>query len=365
MTLTDRTVLHYLLERGLLTAESVVDGDLLVVDVSSRHHNFRVAPGVGPGYFVKQARRRDPQSIRFLEREANCYRLAEYDPAFSALAAVVPGYRLYDEGRHILVVELLPEGGSLAEYHRRLEVFPLQVAARLGEAMGAYHQIDVAAVDAAGQAQFPRKIPWILSAHRPSVPSGRSLRGANQQVMGIISQFPEFGEHLDALREQWQSDRFMHGDIKWENCMVYQPNGEPEIRIVDWETADVGDAGWDVGAVFQAYLTFWIMAIPIARDASPDKFLELAPYPIEAMQPAIRAFWDAYRQVVQLTAGEGRRLLVRSAGYAAARMLQTAYEYMYHSPQITTNALALLQVSQNMMVDATGAVGDLLGLEET
>jgi thiamine kinase-like enzyme len=270
---------------------------------------------------------------------------------------------LFDAPRNILVTELLPEGENLSEYHRRLGQFPLQVAARLGDLIGAYHrQIKPSSTDAAQGSVFTRTVPWILSAHQLANSPVQTMGGASQQIMGIINRYADFHQYLDTLRTQWRTDCFMHGDMKWENCIVYPQNGGVEVKIVDWETADFGDACWDVGAIFQAYLTFWIMSIPIQGEMSPDQFLQLAPYPIEAMQPAIRAFWLAYLQARPLSEAERRDVLVRSAGYGAARMLQTAFEYMYYSPQITMNALALLQVSLNILSDPRVAARELLNL---
>lgn len=363
MILTLNSLPFFLLERGILSPESVVDNELLVVDSSSRHNDYKVICKGQPGFFVKQVRQWDSQTIGFLQREANTYWLAANDPGFATLALLVPKYHLFDPARNILVTDLLPEGENLSEYHRRLGNFPLHVAARLGELIGAYHSgINPGSTDASKSAVFPRSAPWILSAHQFGNSPIHTLGGANEQVMGIIGRFADFHAHLDALRQQWRTDCFMHGDMKWDNCIVYPQNGSVEVKIVDWETADFGDACWDVGAIFQAYITFWIMSIPIQGQMSPTQFLQLAPHPIEVMQPAIRAFWLAYTQARSLNRAEGQDTLVRGTGYAAARMLQTAFEYMYYSPQITTNALALLQVSLNILTEPREAARELLSL---
>lgn len=363
MMLTADSLAFYLLERGLIDAASAVDGDLLIVDSTSRNRNFKVIRRRQPGYFVKQMQQWDPQSIGFLQREASCYWGAANDAGFNALAPLVPKYYLYDSRRQVLVVELITNGENFAAYHRRLGSFPLQAAARLGEIIGTYHhEVRPGATENAGAMAFPRAVPWILSAHQLGASPFQTPGAANAQILGIINHYPDFHKYLDALREQWHSDTFTHGDMKWENCIVYDKEGTLEVKLVDWETADFGDACWDVGAIFQAYLTFWIMSIPVRADLSPAQLLELAPYPIESMQPALRAFWLAYIRAAQPAGPEQREMLVRSAGYAAARMLQTAYEYMYASPNITLNALVLLQVSLNILTDTPAAVKELLSL---
>ena len=363
MLLSANTVTHYLIERGLVSLDTVVDGDLIVVESSSRNRNFKIILKSSPGFFVKQAQQWDSQATGLLQREASCYWLAANDPGFASLASHVPHFELYDPARRILVMELLPDGENLRDYHRRLAAFPLTVAAHLGQIIGTYHQtILLSAAEHANAAAFPRTIPWILSAHRLGESPTQTFGAANQQILTIINQYADFHKYLDALREQWRFDSFIHGDMKWENCIVYQRNGELQVKVIDWETADLGDPCWDVGAILQAYLIFWIMSMPIQGTLPPAEYLSMTPYPIEAMQPAIRAFWLAYVRSRNLAGVEQQDILHLSMRYAAARMLQTAFEYMVYSPQITTNALSMLQVSLNILSDTQNAVKDLLNL---
>lgn len=363
MILTANGVAYFLLERGLTDLEATVDGDMLVVESSSRNRNFQVIQKRLPGLFVKQTQQWDARAIALLQREASCYWLAANEPGFQALAPLIPAFKYYDAGSYVLVTELLSGRENLKDYHRRLGAFPQAVAHSLGTAIGAYHRdITLSAVEHANVTIFPRAVPWILSAHRQHQAPAQSEGGANQQIMGIIHQYAEFHKHLDALHEAWQFDTFVHGDMKWENCIVCPPDEEPQIKIVDWETADFGDACWDVGAIFQAYLTYWIMSMPIQGKAPPFEYVSKAPFPLEVMQPAIRAFWLAYARTREVVEAEQVAVLQRSMSYGAARMLQTAFEYMHYSPQITVNALSLLQVSLNILNDPGSAVQDLLGL---
>src|SRR5215831_10150500 len=125
MILTRYNLADYLLERGLLSFESIVDGDLMVVEAARRNRNFKVIRKNQPGYFVKQIKEWEPQSIATLQCEATCYWLAQNDPRLSAtdLVQLMPRYYFYDASRHALVTELLPEGENLSEYHRRLAKF--------------------------------------------------------------------------------------------------------------------------------------------------------------------------------------------------------------------------------------------------
>lgn len=362
MIITPTTLIHYLIERGLITAESAVDGDLMVVEATSRHRNYKVIRRRAPGYFVKQVQQNDPRTVSFLQREATCYWLAQNEEQFAPLAPVVPKFHGYDPQRWILIIALL-EGENLVAFHQRLRQFPIDTAATVGEMLATYHRgVNPAPQSGAEEGVFPHAVPWILSAHRMQGSPLQAIQGGSSQVLEIVRQYGDFHQVLDALREGWQQDTFVHGDLKWENCIFYSEDGERGLKIVDWETADVGDAGWDVGAIFQSYLTFWIMSIPMQNQMPLAQALDEAPFPVEAMQPAIGAFWNRYRATAGLVRQAERALLRRSVQYAAARMLQTAFEYMTYSPQITANALAQLQVSLNILHEPDTAAGELLGI---
>ena len=373
MYLTATNLVHYLLERGLATPDSVVDGDFIVAEVGRRNRNFKVIRKDHPSYFIKQIKTSEQQAIATLYREAACYQLARSDEKFAPLAELMPTFVEYDPRRYLLIVELLPEGENLTEYHRRLGAFPEEVGAMLGRGLGAYHsevgrmfgsQTDVS--------MFPRQVPWILSLHQGSDAMFQQLSGGNTQLVSILRQNPAFQQQLNALREEWTYDSLLHGDMKWDNCLVFRKNGQslpPEgeehplnFRIVDWELADFGDASWDVGAVFQAYLAFWILSMPVQAGVAPGQYVEQAVYPLEAMQPAMRAFWTTYAEVRGLENQDVRTALERCVRYGAARMVQTVFEYMYMSPQLSTNAVSLLQVSLNILQNPKEAIAELIGL---
>jgi thiamine kinase-like enzyme len=366
MILSKSNVVHYLLDQGLLALGSVVDGDLMVADASRRNRNFKIIRRTQQGYFVKQIQIWDPQTVAALAAEATCYRLARSAPEFATLAQLVPRDFLYDTQRHVLVTELLPDSETLTDHHRRLNAFPLDAARLLGLQFGRLHHEPMPTLDGRPEAAtFRRQLPWILSAHQHGANLFSALSGGNAQLLQIVQSYPDFQRTLDELRADWCADWLMHGDVKWDNCVVYRApaeNGALAHKVVDWELADIGDACWDVGALLQAYISFWVMSMRIGGQMLPAQFASTAQYPIEAMQPSARAFWQAYVEARELERTAARALLIRSMKYGAARMIQTAYESMQYSPQISPNALALLQVSFNILREPKDAVTHLLGL---
>ncbi|HEX8720598.1 MAG TPA: phosphotransferase, partial [Pyrinomonadaceae bacterium] len=226
MIITRENIAHYLLGRGLLSFESVVDGDLMVVESSSRNRNFKVIRRDAPGYFLKQVKTFEPQAVETLRYETACYWLSQHDPDFEPLAALMPKFYDSDPARHALVIELLPEGGSLSDYHWQLGAFPVEVGVQLGRILGTYQrEMGRRLREGAKSAAFARRVPWILSLHQLNKSLFGQLSAANAQVLNIVQTYPDFQQTLDRMRQGWRFDSLIHGDIKWDNIHVTAGGG--------------------------------------------------------------------------------------------------------------------------------------------
>jgi hypothetical protein len=357
-------VAYFLAERRLLTLESVVAGDFMVVDQTSRNRNLKIIRRKSPGFFIKQIPQRTPEYIQSMEREAACYRLAKKHHSFRSLRALLPEFHYFDPVKYILVIELLTDSESLWEYHLRVGSFPIEIATLQGEKLGSYHsqvkvngQPDEATV-------FERKLPWILSIHETNPMYLGQVSQGNSQLIGILQQYPEFQMALANIKSSWTYTALIHGDIKWENIMLCRTgDGSPsELKIIDWEIADIGDECWDVGAILQAYFTFWIFSLPLNNGIGLADASMSSPFDTEGIKPALAAFWSSYAKSRKLDDKTSRQMLVRCMSCAAARMIQTAYESIQPTPQISPHALCKLQMSMNILRDPGAAVSDLIGL---
>jgi hypothetical protein len=359
MLLTAHNLVPYLLDRGLVDPAAVVDGDLQVAESSRRHLSFKILRRRGTGLFVKQAKDWDPQTIHTLEREAACYRLAAEDAAFAPLRAVLPEFRGYDTERRALILELLPGGDNLTEYQERRGELPVEIAGRLGQILGRYQEeIPPAALTAA----FPGLVPWVLQLSQLSLEPFQAFGPAALRVLSLVRADPALLAALDRLRQGWSRTALIHGDLKWDNCLVHANGGGPAVKIIDWELADLGDPLWDAGALLQASLLHWIWSMPLDEPLPAEELVARARFPLATLRPALRAFWESYLSARGIAAAEARGLLELAAGYAAARMIQTAFEYAVVQPQRPNHSLYLLQASFHILTRRQDALRDLLDL---
>jgi Phosphotransferase enzyme family len=360
MHLTAANLAHFLMGRGLLSADAIVASDVLVLDSSRRNRNFKAIQSRGPSLFVKQMREMQADAMLTLRREAACYQFARNDPALSRL---MPRLIRYDANWHVLIIELLPNAESLSDYHARHKAFPPEIGRMLGEGLGIYHaHADVLLKSKELKALFARQVPVILRLERGGHAALGHFGRIGPALSALIQQHQEFQTLLDALGAEWRFDSLIHGDMRWDNVLVFPAQGGLDFRVVDWEMADFGDAAWDVGAVLQSFLAVWIQSMPIASGLPPEAYISMATQPLETMRPVLGTFWEAYARTRGFGEDQRKHELERCMRFGAARLVWAAVEQRLYAPQLDPAAAALLQVSLNVLKDPARAVKDLLEL---
>jgi thiamine kinase-like enzyme len=335
MFLTEASVLHYLLDRRFADLPSVVNGAFQVHNLSRRNRNFRVTCGPRE-YFIKQPRKWDAPSRRSLDQEAAIYWQARTDPGFQSLKALVPEAYGYDPDNSVLTLQYLPRQTNL---HHTADRFSPDLARLAGATMGAFHR-GMRALS--GSALFSRRKPWYFSIHQTGTAEQEEWNEGRRELLGVIQKYPAFGRALEALTEEWGEETVTHGDWKLENCLL--SSGPARLQIIDWEFANWGDPFEDIGTILQSWWGFWVRR--------PSQ------YRIEEIRPALRGFLEAY-------AAEDSRdpveMAPRALRFAAARMLQTAYEALDKAEKLNADAVCLLQAALNLLTRPESALAEIFG----
>jgi aminoglycoside phosphotransferase (APT) family kinase protein len=358
--LTLHRVTPFLLERNLLEDEYILDREFAVTEILSRNRNFRVFKASGPSYVVKQAI--DLETMATLTNEAGVYQMLAQNTEFAGLNAHLPRYFGFDSGEYALIIELLPAATDLRAEITRTGHFGVETGVAMAKTLAALHRAGTEVVGMApGAGRLEPCAPWVLSMHRPDLDLFRHVSVANLALVRIVQQAEALCQELDDLRTGWAPECLIHNDIKWDNWVIPEDGGGA-LKLVDWELAMVGDPAWDTGCVFGSYLASWLSSIPITGEQPPERFASLAAHPLESMQPAIQAFWRTYASARGLEASANRTALFRSARYAAARLVQAAYEQMQMTTQLTSTAILMLQLSVNIIRRPHEAIVHLLGV---
>jgi len=353
--LAQEHVARWLLDRGFLTPEALLDGDLAVRDASSRNRNFRVETRDGPCYLLKQGT--TIETTATVAHEGHVYQRLE--SAGEPLSSCIPKLYGYDPRDGVLVLELVRGAEDLRGVHLRAGRFSVGPAALLGAGLGTLHRH----TRADRFALAPLAAPGGLWLHRPDARVFRDASAASLGLIRVVQNAAGFPEALDRVREGWSQECLIHGDIKWDNCLVsHDKDGGEELRLVDWETAAPGDPSWDIGSALGQYLSFWLFSIPVTGGLPPERFPELAGYPLDTMKPALAACWIAYADARRLTTAEVGAQLLRAVEHAGVRLLQTAFESAQMMQQLTSATILHLQLALNVLQRPEQAATELLGL---
>lgn len=355
------SLVAYLLESGFLEAERVVAGDLTIHDASRRNRNFKILQDGGPCFFLKQATASDAEAT--VGREADILRFLAALPGERWLARHVPRVSRYDPARHLLILNMSRHAETLDQTLKRTGRVPSGVGAMLGRVLGTLHRATGSGpIRSRCEREWSGQAPWVLGIHRPQVPYLWTASDANLSLVRIIQEFPGIQDGLDALQRSWAPECLIHGDVKAENIVLGGAGRTSRLEVIDWELARLGDPAWDVGSVWSDVLRLWLLSIPMAQDSAIEETLELAPFPLKRMAPFARAFWRSYLRERALDGRKADLVLGRSMTFAAARLLQSAFESLTRSNKVTTNVVYLVQLSWNMMRSPHQAASDLLGL---
>ena len=353
-------VVRYLLDRGLLHSQDVVDGAVVVRDASSRNHIF-VVDADDTSFVLKQGM--SQEGVTAVAHEAAVYRML--GQLGDRMTKYLPAVWEYDAiGQVLDSGENARRSGSPGHTSSAPAAFHGRSPRRSAMPWGTLHRDD------SGQHRYPRRRRsarhhGFSSVHQPHLSIFRDASSAALELIRIVQSAPELCDRLDALRREWEPSCLIHRDVKWDNLIACPETSRPKsgfrLKIIDWEAAQTGDPRWDLGSVFSHYLSLWLFSIPITGQDPPERFPELARFPLARMQPAMADCWSAYRRRADLDQADAQWLSA-VVSFAAARLVQTAFEAAQTASHLDSGMVLHLQLASNMLSRPLEAAVHLLGI---
>jgi thiamine kinase-like enzyme len=360
----------YLLEKGLIDIDSIIDGDLKIIDSSRKNRNIKILRNKGTSYILKQPHINQTISILDFEKESQLYNIIEKQ--FVQVKGTMPRLIYFDSKEHIQVIEYITNGQTLSEYlygmsEKELEdSFLKTIFGRLGKTMASYHSSFEGQINNNSLLFLSKRVippPFFLS--RPSPQMFSTLSTANLQLLKVIQQYPELYEFLESLIEEWRIQTLTHGDLKWDNViMSFDKDNKHlfDIKIIDWETADLGDPAWDIAGIFQDFIKFWLFSLPMTGKETSLNLVSSSKVLLSCMQGSMRSFWHEYATSINNETEITNELLRRSTRYCAARLIQSAYELLQSSSRMVNTAVYMIQISANIFQSIDNAILYLYGI---
>jgi Phosphotransferase enzyme family len=316
-------LLRYLASAGVVDATAVRDPDVRVTSLSRSHLVLLVRFGDGRGLVVKRARPRPQELVGNLRRELVAYRLAASHPS---LAAAMPACLHADPAFQIVVLRAVTPGSTLRDDSVLRRALPAG-AARLSRLVAGWHR----GTRGVSPETLPAELPWVLDILTPG--HWRPPVADELLVHGKIRR--ELRHHFSELAEALEPSCLVHGDLKWDNCLL---EGSDGVRVIDWEMAAVGDPAWDVAGILQDHL---VVCRALASPTEPADLEERA-------REAAADFLSSYLAAADVADRAGFR--DRAVRLTGARLVQSALEHAAAGPD--------QRLARLLLDDALGVLRD-------
>lgn len=369
MYLTCGTLASYLIARETLEPQSIVRGDFVIVEAGRRNRNFKVFQTGAPGLFVKQAPMPVAEVHETLRREAIVHEMISTRPSFAVLSDMILQMRDYDPRRSTITFELAAQGRNLHEVFQADGSDQPGVARQIGRRLARLHAAGSAIMaDAEALHTFPRRQPWILHMARNAESIMPGMSEGQRQVVAALRGDPALLALFDALVAEWRENAFCHGDVKWDNMLLIGPAGEEaDIRLIDWELADIADAAWDVGCAVASFLQRAAMfggatphvAGPAAApgyDLSQRAAARESANALVSIQLLLQSYLEAFRVGGGPVEAEVRHRVTR---FTVGRLVLAAFEMVAGAPRITPQVEAMMRLASHMAANPAQAAARL------
>lgn len=358
MQLTEKNIHHYLLDKGYLDPQQFIEGDYLLEYNRSRNAIFKVHQHKGKHLFVKQLVDFSPQNAYLMQKDATAHHLIHHSSLYKETRKFIPKFWGYDSSKQILVTELFPTAKNLFEVITEQKKFFTEHAQKMAEILHSFHfPIQEALPNSPSLQFFNQQLPWIINVIEPQV----ATYYPNNPVINTIMAHQDMVNSLDQLRIEWQNSSLIHGDVKWVN-FIFTPNDpQSDLKLIDWEIANIGDPTWDIAGVFQSYLSSWVYSYNNSS-LQHQKFSGQEYISIPSVRTGIQSFWKKYAQLKHYSPEEEEAVLNKSMRMTAARLLQTAFESNVQQAQLLPNTLRILQLCQHLFNHPEKIISELLGI---
>ena len=355
MRLTKKNTSAYLINKGFLEIDDLMNGEFMLTQSQSRNSIFQVSRGNKTGLFVKQLVSMDSLNVYLMQKDATVHYMIHKLDVFKNVRQFVPKYFGYDPKTQVLVTGYFPDAQNLVEWSEARKELSVDQAVEIATILSSFHIDLTEEIPTNSSLQFfNRDLPWILNI--PSMPNSQT-----DALFKMIEEDEFLSDQLHDIRKNWSGNSMVHGDIKLVNFVTVNEGGKDKVKVIDWEIANIGDPLWDVAGLLQSYLFFWITKLT----AGPNGFQLMAGQEYldaPARKTITSAFWKVYAEKQGWTKEEEEKNKTKTMKYLAARLLQSAKELNQFNPsQLSSNSTLILQITKSILQSPEAAAKEYLG----
>ena len=362
--LTIETIHRKLIDLGLISKASIMNGDYEATSIQRRNRNIHVKTLTEGSYLIKQVFSQSSDNSKTLTKEIQFYHYMLENPLLFAELTATP--RFVDIAETLLIVDYFVDSVPLWKYYRSQAAkdIPQQTVSALGKMLGRFHRhASLSEINTDKLHFLDNDLPFGFKLDQPS-PNilGHIHPGGIEFYRKLQSNRPLM-EAWNKATESWEVNSLIHGDVKLDNILVLDGESNPtstHLRLIDWELVQFGDRTWDIASVFQDFIFFWAISLPQKKTA--QEMLKNARFSITDLAPAINVFWQSYIKECEIGESQAVALLNKIIIYSGIRCCQTAYEISSKFDNFPPIAEIIFGLGSNIILSPEKATTDLFGI---
>lgn len=312
---------------------------------------------------VKQERRdREGKTAGEFLHEWRVHQLLQQFSELNRFGSLVSEVLHFDADKSIIVFNYLNNYHDLSDFYAKENVFPIEIAATIGEVLANIHQSTF----------NHQKYRDFLAQERETIPQKKVTKNLDRiepEIFGAVpadglkffalyQRYDSLGKAISELLETNTPCCLTHNDLKLNNILLHNDReslsklggtDESIIRLIDWERGAWGDPAFDLGMLIGSYLQIWLGSLVVSKDVEIEESLRLAMTPLELIQPSIRATVRAYfakfAEILEHRPDFLSRV-VQNAGFALIQQIQATIQ---HQKSFGNMGICLLQVAKSLL----------------
>jgi thiamine kinase-like enzyme len=268
----------------------------------------------------------------------------------------------FDADNSIIVFNYLDNYRDLTDFYAKENVFPIKIAATIGEVLANIHQNtfnhqEYREFFVQERETIPhKKLTKNLDRIEPEIFSVVPHDGL--KFFAFYQRYDSLGKAISELLETNTSCCLTHNDLKLNNILLHNDweslsnlggTNESMIRLIDWERGSWGDPAFDLGMLVASYLQIWLSSLVVSKDVEIEESLRLAMTPLELIQPSVKAlaeaYFDKFPEIIEHRPDFLKRV-VQNAGLALIQQIQATIQYQ---KSFGNMGICMLQVAKSLL----------------
>lgn len=358
------TVHKLLLEKSLISIDSLMNGDYEATTLNRRNRNLTITTIKDEDFFVKQVADQNAENSKTLRLEILFYQnIYQHVPD---LHQYIPNVKLADLNPLVLILEYYKTSVPLWRFYKKqvISELPSDTLNKIGRLLGKMHaNLSFGLGKKIDFGFLKDDLPFIFKLLKPHTSLLAWTSSGGIKFIERLQAQKNVREIFKNAGSKWTANAIIHGDIKLDNFIILSNNHtiiENTIKLVDWEMVQIGDMAWDIAGVLNDFVFWWVITMP--DNTEPEEMIKQAKFPLSNIRPGVNAFVDGYMNASGFSERETQDLVERAVFFAGLRILQTSFEISSRFDAMPPIAILLFNMGMSVLQHPQKAAEQLYGI---